>query len=77
MKKYLPKCSTSGRPASRDAQYINVAPNHDPRVPASTMPHSESGICPVAARCAAGGITISLGSGKSELSTAIISATIG
>ena len=39
MKTYLPKRSTSGRPASRDAQYINVAPNHDPMVPASTMPH--------------------------------------
>ena len=30
--------------ASRDAQYISVAPNHDPRVPASTMPQSDSPI---------------------------------
>ena len=51
---------------------MTVAPIQEPSVPATTMPVSD--MPPrVLARCAAGGITTSLGSGMTELSMAISS----
>jgi hypothetical protein len=50
---------------------MTLAPAQDPMVPARTIPHMVKGSLPVWARCAAGGITISLGSGTMELSTAM------
>jgi hypothetical protein len=64
--------NSSGRPSRYEAQYMTLAPTHDPTVPASTMPPSEKR--PWAwARYAAGGITNSLGTGRIELSMAISS----
>ena len=59
----------SGLPINRDAQYVMAEPKYDPNVPAITTPVKLS--LPCAARNAAGGITISLGTGKIELSIAI------
>jgi len=52
-----------------EAQYVIAEPRYDPSVPASTTPAKLS--FPWAARNAAGGMTISLGTGKIELSIAI------
>ena len=41
------------------------------------VPRCSEGFAPVYAKCAAGGMTNSLGSGNNELSTAIINATSG
>src|SRR5882724_476987 len=67
----------SGRPAQRAAQYMIVAPSQEPMVPAMIMPVTLSGIWPVCAKCAAGGMITSLGSGRMELSAAIKSAMSG
>ena len=58
---------TSGRPAQREAQYIVVAPSHEPNVPAITMPTRLMSPL-VCARWAAKGIINSLGSGRNVLS---------
>ena len=70
MKTQRPKRNTSGRPARREAQYIAVAPSQEPMVPAATIPAMLK-LPLVCARCAAGGITSSLGSGTTELSIAM------
>ena len=57
------------RPSHNDAQYVIDAPTHEPNVPAAITPQMFNFPCP--ARNAAGGITISLGTGKIELSNAI------
>src|SRR5258708_38398500 len=54
-----------------------VAPSQDPSVPAIMTPARLSGIWCVCARCAAGGMISSLGSGTMELSMAIKSAMSG
>ena len=54
-----------------------VAPSHEPSAPAMMMLHRLNGIWPVWARCAAGGMTTSLGMGKMVLSMAIIRAMAG
>jgi hypothetical protein len=57
------------RPSHNDAQYVKVAPNQEPNVPAAMTPNVFN--FPCVARNAAGGITISLGTGKIELSIAM------
>jgi hypothetical protein len=64
-----PYFTISGRPTNRDAQYVMAEPKYDPNVPANTTPMGFS--FPWAAKNAAGGMTISLGTGKIELSIAI------
>ena len=68
-KKNLPNLMIKGRPTNRDTQYVTAAPRYDPTVPARITPAKLN--FPCAARKAAGGITISLGTGKIELSIAI------
>ena len=61
------------RPTTRATRYVIAEPSHDPNVPAITTPVSVmcASCPPYAARIAAGGITISLGTGKMELSIAM------
>ena len=68
--------STSGRPAQRETQYIAVAPIHEPRAPARTMPRKVM-LPDFCATMIAGGMISSLGSGTIELSIAISSTISG
>ncbi len=69
MKNKRPYFMMSGRPISRETQYVIAAPKYDPSVPAKTTPVKLN--FPWAAKNAAGGMTTSLGTGKIELSIAI------